>query len=260
MSAKASKYYAVAIGRRPGIYNTWYGPQGAQAQVHQFKGAIFKGFASPDAAKAFIQAHTQHTSEMPPVENPTPARPNMPVASPAQPIAPQTVQPDTPCNLPSDRGPRPEVTIFTDGGALRNPGPGGYGVIVKMGRKRQEFSGGFRYTTNNRMELTACIEGLACLKVPSRVRLYSDSKYVVNGIQKGWARRWRRNNWMRTPETPALNADLWEKLLQLCALHQVHLEWVKGHAGHAENERCDRLAVRAAQSNPQAIDTGYESD
>jgi ribonuclease HI len=139
------------------------------------------------------------------------------------------------------------VEIFTDGACLGNPGPGGYGVILRFAGREKEFSEGFANTTNNRMELLAAITGLKNLREKCNVTLYSDSQYVVNGIEKGWAVKWRANGWKKSDKTPALNTDLWEELLNLIAAHRVSLVWVKGHAGHAENERCDALAVAAAQ-------------
>lgn len=139
-----------------------------------------------------------------------------------------------------------DVEIFTDGACSGNPGPGGYGVILRYQGRERELSGGEKSTTNNRMELTALIEGLSALKEPCRVTLYSDSKYVVDAIQKGWAKKWRANGWMRTKTDRALNVDLWEKALELLEQHEMRFVWVKGHAGHPENERCDRLAVLEA--------------
>ena len=138
------------------------------------------------------------------------------------------------------------VDIFTDGACSGNPGPGGYGAILRYGSQERELSQGFAETTNNRMELSGAIEALKLLKEPCEVKLYSDSQYLSNGINKGWAKKWKANGWMRNKKEPALNADLWEELLRLCELHQVEIVWIKGHAGHPENERCDRLAVAAA--------------
>lgn len=139
------------------------------------------------------------------------------------------------------------VEIFTDGACSGNPGPGGFGVILKYGNVVKELSGGEPETTNNRMELTAAIVGLEALNQPCRVRLYSDSKYLIDAIENGWAVKWRENGWMRNRREPALNPDLWEKILNLLDKHQVELVWVKGHAGHPENEKCDRLAVAQSQ-------------
>jgi len=139
------------------------------------------------------------------------------------------------------------VEIFTDGACSGNPGPGGFGVILKYGDAVKELSGGEPETTNNRMELTAAIVGLEALKEPCRVRLYSDSKYLIDAIEKGWALKWRENGWMRNRREAALNVDLWKKLLNLLDIHQVELVWVKGHAGHPENEKCDKMAVAQSQ-------------
>ena len=140
-----------------------------------------------------------------------------------------------------------QVEIFTDGAYSGNPGPGGYGVILRYKGVSKELSGGEERTTNNRMELTAVITGLSALKEPCAVTLYSDSKYIIDAIQKGWAKKWRANGWMRNAKDPALNPDLWEKLLDLLEKHEVTFVWVKGHAGHPENERCDQLAVQESQ-------------
>lgn len=139
------------------------------------------------------------------------------------------------------------VEVFTDGACLGNPGPGGYGAILRYKGKEKELSGGESETTNNRMELMAAISALEALREPCRVKLCSDSKYVVDGMGKGWAKKWRANGWMRNKKDPALNPDLWERLLAQFERHEVELIWVKGHAGHPENERCDQLAV--AQAN-----------
>jgi ribonuclease HI len=150
------------------------------------------------------------------------------------------------------------VMIYTDGACLGNPGPGGYGVVLLYGDHRRELSGGYRLTTNNRMELTAAIQGLAALKKPCEVELFSDSEYVVNAVEKGWARRWRANGWYRPNKKMAENRDLWKELLRLCERHHVRFKWIRGHAGHPENERCDQLAFEAAQLPNLPVDAGYE--
>ncbi len=139
------------------------------------------------------------------------------------------------------------VDLFTDGACSGNPGPGGYGTILRYNGNEIELSAGEESTTNNRMELTAVIVGLAALKETCDVTVYSDSKYVVDGIQKGWAENWKRNGWRKADKKPALNADLWDKLLSLLAIHEVRFVWLKGHDGHPENERCDKMAVAAYQ-------------
>lgn len=140
-----------------------------------------------------------------------------------------------------------KVELFTDGACSGNPGPGGWGAILRYMGKEREFSGGEANTTNNRMELTAVISGLSALKEPCEVTLTTDSKYVADGITKGWAKAWRANNWRKKDRKPALNSDLWEKLLLLTETHKVDIVWVKGHEGHAENERCDKLAVEESK-------------
>ena len=135
------------------------------------------------------------------------------------------------------------VTLYTDGACSGNPGPGGWGAILEYNGIEKELSGGEENTTNNRMELTAVIRGLQALKEPCIVELYSDSKYVIDALEKGWAVSWQRNGWKKADKKPALNPDLWEKLLELVGFHEVTIDWVKGHAGHPENERCDKLAV-----------------
>jgi ribonuclease HI len=155
--------------------------------------------------------------------------------------------------------PRKEVTIYTDGACEPNPGPGGYGVLLIFGSHRKEASGGFRLTTNNRMEIMAAIRGLELLNQPCRVTLYSDSQYLVNAMSLGWARRWQARGWQRNRKDHAANPDLWARLLALCARHEVEFRWVKGHAGHAENERCDELSVLALRQPELPVDEGYES-
>jgi len=136
-----------------------------------------------------------------------------------------------------------EVLIYTDGACSGNPGPGGWAaILIYMGREKV-LSGGERETTNNRMELTAVIEALKALKEPCTVQLYSDSKYVIDALSKGWARSWQKKGWIKSDRKPALNVDLWEVLLSLCDRHEVICHWVKGHADNEYNARCDALAV-----------------
>lgn len=151
-----------------------------------------------------------------------------------------------------------KVQIYTDGACSGNPGKGGYGIILVYNEHRKELSGGYRLTTNNRMEMMAAIIGLEALKAPCDVTLYTDSRYLVDAITKGWAKKWQANGWKRNNKEAAKNPDLWQKLLDLCEEHDVKFVWVKGHAGHPENEQCDRLAVTAAQQLELAIDELYE--
>ncbi len=143
------------------------------------------------------------------------------------------------------------IAIYTDGACSGNPGPGGWGAILKYRDVCKELSGGQADTTNNRMELTGVIRALELLKEPCEIDLYSDSKYVMDGLSKGWAKSWRARGWVKSDKKPALNSDLWARLLDLCEEHTLHYHWIKGHAGHPENERCDALAVQAASRYKQ---------
>lgn len=151
-----------------------------------------------------------------------------------------------------------QVVIYTDGACSGNPGPGGYAAVLLYGAHRKELASGFRRTTNNRMELMAAIVALRALKDRCSVRLHTDSQYIVQAIQQGWAVRWQQNGWMRNKKDKAVNPDLWTQLLELCRQHEVEFIWVRGHAGNRENERCDELAVQAAQGANLPIDEIYE--
>jgi ribonuclease HI len=224
----SKKFYAVARGKKTGIYTTWFGPSGAEVQIRGYTGARYKGFATREEAEQWL---------------------NDPAIMP---------QADKPGVLQDAKVlPPGKIAIYTDGGCRGNPGPGGYGAIIDDGEKQMELFDGYRLTTNNRMELMACIAALEALKKPADIVLYSDSSYVVNGISKGWARKWRSQNWMRTKSEAAENADLWSRLLELCDVHRVQFVWVKGHAGHPENERCDQLATGAADGTDLLEDYPY---
>ena len=152
------------------------------------------------------------------------------------------------------------VEIYTDGACRGNPGRGGWGAVLVYRGIERELSGGEALTTNNRMELTAAIEALAALKEPCQVTLTSDSKYLVDAITQGWARSWKEKGWRKADKSPALNPDLWEKLLELLDIHDVELVWVKGHDGHPYNERCDRLATAFADSFPEPVEVDALDD
>lgn len=141
-----------------------------------------------------------------------------------------------------------KVEIYTDGACRGNPGKGGWGAILVYGEKIKELCGGEKETTNNRMELTAAIKALEALKEPCKVVMTSDSQYLINGITKGWAASWKEKGWKKADKSPALNPDLWDRLLALLDIHDVEFIWVKGHAGHKYNERCDELATTFADS------------
>lgn len=226
MSGK--KFYAVAKGRKPGIYTNW--PE-AKIQIDGFAGALYKGFATYREAEEWLK------------------KPVLRRASPGK-------RPEgTRTHNVHDRD---RVTIYTDGGSSGNPGPGGYGAIQIYDGTVKERTGGFRFTTNNRMELMGVIVALRELEhreLP--VTVYTDSSYVVNGITKGWAKKWRSNNWIKADKRPAVNPDLWGELLDLTAELDVTFVWVKGHAGNSYNERCDELAVDAAKRKGLPEDRGY---
>ncbi len=226
------KFYAVAAGLKPGIYDTW--PE-AQKQVTGYAGAKFKGFTDRTEAEAWLHN---------PQYNQAPVRKKS---------ATSTKPPPQPCRLG-------EINIYTDGGCSHNPGPGGYGAILVYDDMELEICGGFQLTTNNRMELMACIMALQHLELRDRpITIWSDSSYVVNGISKGWAKGWRQRGWIKADRQPAVNPDLWGDLLLLVEALDVTFQWVKGHAGHPFNERCDQLAVAALKRAGLAIDEGYSS-
>jgi ribonuclease HI len=222
MGRKKRKFYAVRRGHRPGIDQEWEGKNGARAQVSGYPQALFRGFHSRQEAEQWLGATDQSEAHEPGV-------------------IPRTDQ----------------VKIYTDGGARKNPGPGGYAAVLLFDDQRVELSGGYHRTTNNRMEMLACIKGLMYFKIPRVVNLYSDSRYVVNGMNKKWALRWRRNHWMRNKDEPAENADLWAKLLELADFHQVTFQWIRGHAGHPENERCDTLVGEAMNRDDLPEDRNF---
>ena len=238
------KYYAVRRGRQTGIFNTW---EACSAQVTGFAGAQFKSFATRAEAEAYLAGARQArqparpSAERKPSPRPAPVRPRPAVAAPTALDAP------------------PQTVIYTDGGCFVNPGPGGYGALVIADGHRRELSGGYRRTTNNRMELMACIAGLRALHRPGAVRLVTDSRYVANSLSKGWAKRWRAAKWLRAGK-PVPNADLWAILLDLCDKRSATVRWVRGHAGPAENERCHTLATKALQRGGWPADEGYERE
>ncbi len=231
--AVKKKFYAIAAGRKPGIYTNW---PAAQAQVMGFAGAKYKGFATRAEAEAWLKN---------PVYTASPAKAKSSTGRASA--------------SPAKAAKEGQIVIYTDGGARFNPGPGGYGIVIIENGKRQELSGGYRLTTNNRMELMACIVALRQVKKTKKsVTLYSDSQYVVNGITKGWARSWRQKGWIKSDKQPAINPDLWAELLDLVEALDVDFRWVRGHAGNEFNERCDELAVATAAKANLPEDKGYK--
>ena len=222
----AKKVYAVAKGIKPGLYGSW---AETKVQVEGFSGALFKSFESKSEAEEWLKKNSDKQ------------------------ILNESHLADRP------RHNRDEILIYTDGGSLGNPGPGGYGIVLIHGDDIKEMHGGFRLTTNNRMELMGVIAALRTLKQPDcKITICTDSSYVVNGITKGWAVNWRKNNWIKSDKKPAMNADLWGELLGLIEPLDIDFIWVKGHAGNKYNERCDELAVSAAKGENLSTDQGYK--
>ncbi len=237
---KKKKFYAVAKGQKPGIYDKWFGPNGAEIQIRGYASALYKGFPTKADAETWL--------ENPIIERSVKKR----AFSKKKPQ--ESVHEHGELEKPQND----DIVIYTDGGALGNPGPGGYGVVIIDKNEVREFSGGFKLTTNNRMELTACIVALEKAKTGSEIRLYSDSRYVVDGISKGWAKKWKKNGWKKSTSEPAKNTDLWKQLLEQCDRHNVKFEWIKGHADNPGNERCDELATQTATQKDLPTDTIYE--
>jgi ribonuclease HI len=261
MGNKTKNYYVVANGYKPGIYTTWAGEGGAAEQVQGFPKALYKGFATRQEAKSWLI----NLGRTPLLKELYPALWEKAAVIPAlePPSAEAQSRAEAQAELKKFRKP-PDlleagvVLIFPDGSALRNPGPGGYGVVLRYKENRKELSGGIRRTTNNRMVLLACFNGLEALKSKCPVVLYSDSRYVGNGITLEWAKHWRSRGWYRTKTEKAENYDLWARLLELCEQYPVSFRCVKGHAGNPENERCDELATTAARQPGLPPDVAYE--
>ena len=220
------KIYAVRRGRTTGLFLSW---ADCKKQVDGFPGARFKSFT--DATEAWKWLNGEETTAPKRTGAPKKSRQTAKTAAPSQPLRPDEEQ---------------DFVIYTDGSCLRNPdGPGGWAVVacnVATGEVT-ELCDGNPSTTNNRMELTAVIRALSLLKEPCIVELWSDSKYVIDGLSKGWAKGWKAKGWVKSDKKPALNPDLWDELLRLESIHTLRYHWVKGHAENEFNNRCDELAV-----------------
>ncbi len=237
------KLYVVVHGRRPGLYEKWSGPGGAAEQVEGMPDALFRGFHSREEALAWLRELGTDT------------------LSRLAPDLLEDVQPELaqrPANDPHRLLESGAVLIFTDGGSIGNPGPGGYGVVLRFQDHRRELSGGFRITTNNRMELLACLEGLKAIRRSAPVVIFSDSRYVVRHLEEGHVRRWRANDWRKEDGNAVENADLWAPLLSLVENWNVRFDWTRGHSGTPDNERCHQLASAAARRQDLPADEGYE--
>ena len=246
---KKAKFYAVRMGHKPGVYQTW---EKCRLQVEGYPNADYKSFSTLKHAEDYLNGMAV-----------TESQPSEPLEIETRVTIPQFLPPAAAKAL--DEALRKQVVIYTDGACVGNPGPGGYAAVLIHGEVRKELSAGFRLTTNNRMEILACIAGLQALKKPCDVTIYSDSKYVVNTMTKSWALRWRKHGWKRKDKSgewkEALNQDLWIQMLELCERHRVRFQWVRGHDGNAGNERCDELAraEAAAPVGALGVDSIYES-
>jgi ribonuclease HI len=152
-----------------------------------------------------------------------------------------------------------QVTLYSDGACSGNPGPGGFGSILVYGPHRQELAKGYKHTTNNRMELLGVIEPMEILTEPCKVHAITDSQYVANAVNKGWIQNWVKKGWKTAARKPVKNQDLWNRLIKMMDKHSLTIEWVRGHDGHAENERCDKIAVAARESTDLVEDSGYDA-
>lgn len=254
MAKTKIKYYAVLNGRRPGIYTAWNGEDEAQAQVVGYPNARYQSFDSFEDAENWLRDPDKPVIVAKEKSPRSGSGENNAERKAGKTSEIEDMEIRRPDDLPEDT-----VVIYSDGGCLRNPGPGGYGVVLLYKGKQKELCGAFQKTTNNRMELMGCIEGLKALKFPCNVVILTDSQYVVNGITKGWAIRWKKKGWMRNEMEPAENYDLWNQLLELCKVHKVEFRWVRGHAGNPGNERCDVLANGMASGKDiLARDVAYE--
>lgn len=244
MSKRNKSIYLVLKGHQPGVYTHWQGRQGAKAQVEGFQGATYKGFYTSEEACNWLKSQSQQP--LPPtlqqwlVEQERAGTDN---------ALDSLVK-----NHLQNRG----IVIFSDGSTLGNPGPGGYAAVILTGKTRREISSGFRFTTNNRMELMACIAALESLQPPAKVLVITDSAYVYRPIAEGWLQRWANTNWLRRDGKMIENVDLWQRLYRLCQTFRVQCHWIKGHNDTVENERCDRLALIAAQNPTLPEDPGYQ--
>jgi len=241
---KKKKYYLIIKGHKSGLYKSWFGDKGAAKQVQGYANAIYKGFYTKEQALKWLGKFSPTT---------------------LQKHAPDLL--DLVKKVPDSRAVKEnknfltqgKTLIYTDGGANPNPGPGGYGVVLRYKKSSKELSGGFRLTNNNRMELLACIKALESLKEKSDAILFSDSQYVVNAIEKGWAKKWQKENWKKKNGASRINHDLWKRLLPLYEKHDVKFKWVKGHAGNIDNEKCDQLASQMARRRNLPVDKEYET-
>ncbi|MBI5651055.1 MAG: ribonuclease HI [Chloroflexi bacterium] len=244
-------------GRVPGIYKTW---AECEAQVKGFADAIFKGFRTRADAKKFLAqeiAGRPHSATRAEQKKLQVSHRDLELGKGFEErdaISRFARNDDEGRNDDADR-----VIIYTDGSSVGNPGAGGYAAVMLYGGHRKEARGGFRLTTNNRMEMMAALVGLGLLKRHCAVTIYTDSKYLRDAMMNGWVKRWMKNGWRTRADTPVANMDLWLQLWDHAQKHNVKFEWVRGHAGNAENERCDQLATQMAARDDLPPDAGYEN-
>jgi len=224
----SGKVYAVFQGFKPGIYASW---DDASAQVKGFKGAVYKSF--PEVTKALTWLRECVLAAKEPVD---------PALIELIKDHPGMVSKESSTSVSTGEG---RIVIHTDGGASPNPGIGAYGVVLQKGQYRKELSAGYQLTTNNRMEMMAVIIALQSLSEPAKVLLHTDSKYIVDSVTKRWVYGWKKRGWKKSDGQRPENVDLWTLLLDLLEVHEVEFQWVKGHAGNVENERCDLLVGEA---------------
>lgn len=223
------KWYGVAKGKKKGVYDTWFGKGGAKEQIDGFKGAVYKGFFSYEEAQDFVKGS----------KNVVKVKKEF-----------TKIEPDT-----------NTIVVYTDGGCINNPGPGGYGAVILFYDEIKELSGGRKYTTNNRMEMLACIKAMDYLKKEKKkIIIHTDSSYVVNAVNKGWLKSWEKNNWKKSSGGDVLNPDLWKIFILLIKDLNVEFIWVKGHAGIEYNERCDALANSNARKVSTKRDVWFEEN
>lgn len=245
MSKEKKQFYVVVHGRQPGIYTEWSGDNGASKQVEGFTGAIYKGFFNKEDALQWLREFSEETLK-------TYAPNLLDLVDYSTPV--QVIDEDIEL-LKEDK-----VVIHTDGCAMGNPGAGGFAVILRYKDKQKEISGGFQETTNNRMELMACIEGLRALKQKSSVIVLSDSKYLVDSISNKWIYKWRNDKWIKSKNKKVPNADLWKILLELIEQHEIKFRWIRGHNIDKNNQRCDFLAREAATKLNLPLDSGFNQE
>lgn len=247
MPSRKKSLYVVLKGHQPGVYQQWEGPEGAKIQVEGFVHAVYKGFYTAEEAYNWLKS--QAKEPLPP------------------PLMKWLIEQEGEASNPSSKSLKSltethlqagGTVIFTDGATLGNPGWGGYAAVILQNQSRREISGGFRLTTNNRMELYACIAALESIQPPQKVLLITDSAYVYRPMRQGWLQRWAENGWKRRNRKEVENQDLWQRLYRLCQHLEVEVYWIKGHNATLENERCDRLANQAAQKLNLPEDQGYQ--